>query len=122
MTALLVCLCGGLGAGLRYLLDTSVKNTWHGSFPFSTLLINLIASFFAGLIAALFARLVIDPTTHLLLATGLIGGFSTLSTATVEVVSLVEHLKLRQAAFYLTSTILGPLAATAAGFALGMAL
>ncbi|RBQ00005.1 fluoride efflux transporter FluC [Bifidobacterium xylocopae] len=122
MTALLVCLCGGAGAGLRYLLDSTVKKAWRSPFPLSTLLINLIASLFAGLVAAMAAGLLLDPTTRLLLATGLLGGFSTFSTAMAEVVSLVQGLKLRQAGLYLTSSLLGPLLAGWGGFTLGMAL
>ena len=40
---LLICLCGGLGAGLRYLLDTLVKARWQVDLPLSTMIINLLA-------------------------------------------------------------------------------
>ena len=50
---ILVCLCGGVGASCRYLLDVTIKTYWQRAFPLSTFTINLIAGFLAGLVAAL---------------------------------------------------------------------
>ncbi|BDR52855.1 putative fluoride ion transporter CrcB 3 [Bombiscardovia nodaiensis] len=122
MTALLACLCGGIGAGLRYLLDTTVGRVYKGRWPLGTLLINIIACFFAGLVAALAARLALPSTTHLLLATGLLGGFSTFSTAMNDVVSRMHDGRVGLATIYLLTTILVTLVLTAAGFAVGMSI
>lgn len=40
---ILVCLCGGVGASCRYLLDVTIKTYWQRAFPLSTFTINLIA-------------------------------------------------------------------------------
>ena len=40
---ILVCLCGGVGASCRYLLDATIKTYWQRAFPLSTFTINLIA-------------------------------------------------------------------------------
>ena len=45
---ILVCLCGGVGASCRYLLDVTIKTYWQRAFPLSTFTINLIAGFLAG--------------------------------------------------------------------------
>ena len=42
---ILVCLCGGVGASCRYLLDVTIKTYWQRAFPLSTFTINLIAGF-----------------------------------------------------------------------------
>ncbi|AKV55124.1 putative camphor resistance protein CrcB2 [Bifidobacterium actinocoloniiforme DSM 22766] len=122
MTVLLVCLGGGVGAGARYLLDTAIKRSSHGPFPWSTLVINLIASCFAGLVAAFSSRLLLDPTAHLLLATGLLGGFSTFSTAIADTLSLTRTHRFGQAGLSLLTSMIAPLLAVAGGFAVGMAL
>ena len=54
---ILVCLCGGVGASCRYLLDATIKTYWQRAFPLSTFTINLIAGFLTGLVAALAGHL-----------------------------------------------------------------
>lgn len=85
---ILVCLCGGVGASCRYLLDVTIKTYWQRAFPLSTFTINLIAGFLAGLVAALALGGTLDEPWRLVLATGFLGGFSTFSTAINEMVTL----------------------------------
>ena len=47
---ILVCLCGGVGASCRYLLDVTIKTYWQRAFPLSTFTINLIAGFLAAMV------------------------------------------------------------------------
>ena len=49
---LLVCVCGGLGAVARFVLNTSIQRRWNRVFPLSTLVINITAAFFAGIAAS----------------------------------------------------------------------
>ena len=35
-TFLLVCICGGLGAVARFMLNTSIQRWWHRAYPLST--------------------------------------------------------------------------------------
>ena len=115
---LLICLCGGLGAGLRYLLDTLVKARWQVDLPMSTMLINLLAGFAAGLVAALAAFHGLPAWGRLLLATGLLGGFSTFSTAVNEVLALTRQRRHLAALGYLAASMLLPPLLTALGFLL----
>ena len=85
---ILVCLCGGVGASCRYLLDATIKTYWQRAFPLSTFTINLIAGFLTGLVAALALGGTLDEPWRLVLATGFLGGFSTFSTAINEMVTL----------------------------------
>ena len=87
MTALLVCLCGGLGAVARFVLNTSIQRWWSRAFPLSTFVINVIATFCAGVAAAAYASMAVEQSTYLLFVTGFLGGFSTFSTAINEMVS-----------------------------------
>ena len=115
---LLICLCGGLGAGLRYLLDTLVKAHWQVDLPLSTMIINLLAGLAAGLVAALAAFHGLPNWGRLLLATGLLGGFSTFSTAVNEVLALTRQRRQLAALGYLGASILLPPMLTALGFIL----
>ena len=115
---LLICLCGGLGAGLRYLLDTLVKARWQVDLPLSTMIINLLAGLAAGLVAALAAFHGLPNWGRLLLATGLLGGFSTFSTAVNEVLALTRRRRHLAALGYLAASMLLPPLLTALGFLL----
>ena len=87
---ILVCLCGGVGASCRYLLDVTIKTYWQRAFPLSTFTINLIAGFLAG--------------------------FSTFSTAINEMVTLFRKHRYPTAAAYLVLSLGVPVVAAACGF------
>ncbi|NEG56045.1 fluoride efflux transporter FluC [Bifidobacterium platyrrhinorum] len=116
MTFLLVCLCGGVGAVTRFVVNTSVQRWWNRAFPLSTFIINVIATFCAGIAAGAYASGTVDHGVYLLFVTGFLGGFSTFSTAINEMVSLVRARRLRMAAVYCAMTILVPIGCVAAGW------
>ena len=107
MTALLVCLCGGLGAVARFVLNTSIQRWWSRAFPLSTFVINVIATFCAGVAAAAYASMAVEQSTYLLFVTGFLGGFSTFSTAINEMVSLARNGRFAMAGWYLLATVVG---------------
>lgn len=115
---ILVCLCGGVGASCRYLLDVTIKTYWQRAFPLSTFTINLIAGFLAGLVAALALGGTLDEPWRLVLATGFLGGFSTFSTAINEMVTLFRKHRYPTAAAYLVLSLGVPVVAAACGFRL----
>ena len=41
----LICMCGGLGAVTRFVLNTSIQRWWNRAFPLSTFIINVLATF-----------------------------------------------------------------------------
>lgn len=113
-----VCACGGLGAVARFVLTVSIKKQWHRSFPLATFVINLIATFCAGLAAGAYAHAAVASPTYLLFVTGFLGGFSTFSTAINEIVTLARNGNRATAGIYLAATMLAPLACVALGWAL----
>jgi CrcB protein len=79
---------GGLGAVLRWLLSL-VMNPWFHIVPLGTLAANLIGGYFVGVAAAFFAhRPDLPPEYRLFAITGILGGFTTFSAFSNEVVSL----------------------------------
>lgn len=90
MTLLLVAVLGGLGACVRFLLDTLVARWNPWSIPLGTLVINATASTALGLLTG-WALVHLDlGDLTLVLGTGFLGGYSTLSTASVEGARLVR--------------------------------
>ena len=85
MPLLLVGLAGGAGAGLRFLVDAKVneKNTLR-DFPLGTVVVNVSACFLIGFIVANLPR----GDWNTILATGLVGGYSTFSTASLDAAKL----------------------------------
>lgn len=112
---LAVCLCGGFGASLRYVCDTWIKAHWKRAFPLSTFAINVTAGFAAGAVAALYASATVPDPWHLLLATGLLGGFSTFSTAINEMATLARQRHWPTVCGYLAAAVIAPVAAVACG-------
>ena len=80
MRFLLVCLGGAIGTGARYGIALALPRATPDSFPFAILAVNVIGSFLLGLIASLGATTtLLSPTLRLVLATGVMGGFTTYS-------------------------------------------
>lgn len=114
-----ICIFGGLGAALRYIFDSTVRAVWQSprhAFPLSTLVINVLAGFFAGIVAALAIQSSLELSWKLLLATGFLGGFSTFSTAINEILTLAQSKEYHSAALTLLLSLVAPLVAVACGF------
>ena len=114
---LLVALAGGAGAGLRCVLDRLITSR-PGSFPLGILVVHATGSCARGLLTGLGA--VIWPVVAAVLGVGLLGGYTTFSTVSVEAVLLAERRRWRDAAANLFGTLALALAAAAAGIALGL--
>ena len=85
-----VALAGGLGATLRLVDDGVVRARVHTTLPVGTLLINVVGSLLLGLITGLTLALWLPEAWHLVLGGGLLGGFTTFSTASYETVRLAQ--------------------------------
>ena len=111
-----VAVAGGLGAAARFMLDGALTARLSRSLPTATLVINLLGSFLLGLVTG-----GIDDGAALraALGVGFLGGFTTFSTASVELVRLVRAER-PAAAAALALTMLGlGVAAAVLGLAVG---
>jgi fluoride exporter len=97
-------LLGGIGAVGRFLLDGAVSRRTAGSFPLGTLAVNLSGALTLGVIAGIGTG---EQLTHLL-ATGLLGAYTTFSTWALESERLAEDGELgRGIANFVLSLLLG---------------
>ena len=89
---LLVLLGGAIGTGCRYWLSTFVYSIVEKpSFPYANFIINISGSFIIGILAELFeARILVSPTIRATLLTGVLGGYTTFSSFSLETFSLLR--------------------------------
>jgi fluoride exporter len=87
----IVGLGGLIGSLARYWLAGAAQR-WAGSgFPAGTLTVNVLGSFVVGLVMVLsLDRGLLSADMRLLLAVGLCGGFTTMSTFSYETVALLR--------------------------------
>ncbi|CAM3830180.1 CrcB family protein [Tsukamurella strandjordii] len=116
MTMLLICLGGGLGAVLRFLVDTVLRSRMS---VWSTAVINATGSFLLGLFAGLAAHQSLGASALAVLGTGVCGGYTTFSTATVETLNLLRDRRYRDGAAYGLGTLGVSVVAVWGGYALG---
>jgi fluoride exporter len=86
-----VCLAGGLGASLRFVLDGAIRQHTRATIPLPTMIVNVAGSLLLGLLTGLVLGHVLSHHWQLVVGTGMMGGFTTFSTASVETVRLLEE-------------------------------
>lgn len=113
----------GFGGVLRFAIGTRLAERWGAAFPWHTFAINVAGSFLLGLLFALSGeRGWLPESSRVYLGVGLLGGFTTFSTYSLEGVTLFERgLTLTGLAYVVGSVVVG-LAAAWAGLAMGRAL
>ena len=123
MTYLWVAVGGGLGAMARYALGALIAGRTESAFPWHTLLINVTGSLAIGaLLPLLVDRPQIDPAWRLFLVIGFLGGYTTFSTYSIELVSLARSGHWTAAVgYFVASNALG-LAACALGMVAAQSL
>lgn len=117
---LLVCLGGALGSGARYLASEWAKG--DGPHPVGTWLVNIGGSFLLGFLSAALADSDLSPAWKLGLTTGLMGGFTTYSTFSLETAALIERGSFAHAGMNVGVTLAACLLATFLGLWLGRTL
>lgn len=116
---LVIALGGALGALSRYGLGLWISSKWNQGFPLHTFLINISGAFLLGFLNILFVeRLTVNPLWRLGIGIGFLGAYTTFSTFSFEVITLLEGGSLFTAGLYtLLSIVIG-----FTGVALGVGL
>ncbi|WP_253701975.1 MULTISPECIES: fluoride efflux transporter CrcB [unclassified Dietzia] len=113
---------GGAGAALRYVLDVAVSSRWRRPFPLATFLINVSGSLALGLLVGWFYAGAAKPGWSLavsVIGTGLLGGYTTFSTASYDTLRLGREGRVVMALAYAVGTMAATIAAAASGLWLG---
>ncbi|NCU12818.1 MAG: fluoride efflux transporter CrcB [Sphingomonadaceae bacterium] len=118
--SLLVALGGGIGAWLRFAAGRLIGLS---AFPLATLSVNLIGSLAMGLLAGWLARHGEGGESwRLLLGVGVLGGFTTFSAFSLELVNLIQRGQGGMAAIYASVSVLGGIAGLLLGLGLARSL
>jgi CrcB protein len=114
---LAICLGASLGALSRWALSLGLNHVFP-ALPPGTLIANLVGGYLIGVAMAVFAQTPnLPPEWKLFIVTGFLGGLTTFSTFSAEVVSALQNGRLGWAAATVATHVLGSLAMTLAGLA-----
>ena len=113
---LAVALGGALGSLLRYFVAGAVQTaTWPG-FPWGIFVVNVSGGFAMGVIVELMAlKLNFTPEIRAFLTVGILGGYTTFSTFSLDSVLLIERGHYSSAALYIGGSALLSILALFAG-------
>lgn len=120
LVALLVAVGGGVGSMVRFVLDSVVRARFGGRYPVGTTLINLSGSLLLGLVTALALGQLLSADWRLALGTGVLGGYTTFSTASFETVRLAQTGRIGAALLNGFGMLVGSVVLAAAGFWAGV--
>ncbi len=115
----LVAAGGALGSASRYLVGKAMGPTADASVPWHTFVVNATGAFVLGLLVVLAARLGWPSWWRPLVAAGLLGGYTTFSTFSLETVELALTGHGGTAAAYAAGSLAAGLAGAALGIWLG---
>ena len=113
----LVGIGGAIGSIARYLGGVAVGRVWPSDFPLATMLINICGSLIMGLFIGWLARTTPawQADARLFFAVGVLGGFTTLSSFSLDTVVLLERGEVGQAVLYVLGSVVVSIAALFVG-------
>ena len=111
-----VAIGGGLGSVGRMVLNLAIERRFGDQFPWGILAVNVIGCWLIGVAAAYFALgLPQAPVWLSFLALGVLGGFTTFSTFSLQTVTLFENGAVTSALLYVALSLFLCIGATALG-------
>jgi fluoride exporter len=117
MPLLLVMIGGAIGAGLRYQIGRLSLHLLGPGFPWGTWFINLSGGLLMGLLAGALARAAspAGESWRLIVGVGVLGGYTTFSTFSLEAANMIQRGDWSMAALYVTSSAVGAILLLFAG-------
>ena len=114
---------GAFGAGARHLVGRATLAWWGPAYPWGTLAVNLLGGFTMGVLAGSLARFGQGGEQwRLLIGVGVLGGFTTFSSFSLEVMNMIERGQWGAGLGYALVSVIGSVAALAIGLGLTRAL
>ena len=114
----LVMLGGALGAAARYLVGQALTGWLGPNYPWGTLAVNLIGGLAMGALVGMLARMASAEQARLFLAVGVLGGFTTFSAFSLELVTMIERGAWGLAMGYALASVIAAAVAVMAGLAI----
>ena len=115
----LVFLGGGVGASLRYLAVHALFVMGGMGAAWAIMAVNIVGSLLMGMALALVERGALSfgsTQTQLLIMTGVLGGFTTFSAFSADILKMLQNGHHASAAIYIVGSVVLSLLAIAAGY------
>ncbi len=109
MTVLWVTLGSAIGGALRFWCSGFIARHVGEVFPWGTLVVNVVGSLLIGLIATLTgpdARLLVGTAARQFVMLGILGGFTTFSSFSLQTLALIQDGEWVQACAYVLGSVL----------------
>lgn len=114
---------GAFGSGARHLVGRATLSLLGPNYPWGTLAVNLIGGFLMGLLAGGLVRFgESGEQWRLLLGVGVLGGFTTFSAFSLDVMNMLERGDWIAGLGYVLASVIGAVAALALGLAVARAV
>ncbi len=106
-------IAGALG---RHYMMIAASRIFGNTFPWGTLIINILGSFLIGVVIEVFAlKLNASQELRAFLTVGILGSFTTFSTFSLDTATLIQRGEILMASTYVVSSVLIGLASLFAG-------
>ena len=125
VTYLWIALGGALGSVARYGCSSLVANWFGQSFPWGTLLVNVLGSFVIGFFAAVTGpdgRVLVSGDVRQFVTIGICGGYTTFSSFSIQTLTLVQDGEVIRAGANVVASVALCLASVWLGYAAGAAI
>lgn len=119
MLVLLIFVGAGLGGVARHAVGGWIQTASAGAFPWSTLLINVTGSLLLAALYAMVEGSAAAPQWRAFLGVGVLGGYTTFSTFSVDALRLLQAGEAGRALLYVAGSVVLSLAAAALGLRAG---
>ena len=107
---------GAIGSAARYVLNGLIQSPAWGGFPFGIFVVNISGGLVMGLLTELMAlKWNVSLELRAFLTTGILGGYTTFSTFSLDSVMLIQRHAYGQAAVYVAGSALLSILALLAG-------
>lgn len=107
MHTLIIFMGAGLGGVLRYAVSNAAYFLFGRAFPFGTLVVNATGSFLMGLLFVLIIERAntLSPTLRSFILIGLLGGYTTFASFSIETINLLENGDVHYAMIYILLSV-----------------
>ncbi len=107
---------GAIGSIFRYAVSGLDFKFSNGIFPTGTLIVNLAGSLIIGFLWGLFERFEFSPLLRVFLFVGILGGFTTFSSFSLENLNLLRDGEVKTAVIYILITNIAGLGLAFGGY------
>jgi len=110
---------GGCGALSRYLIIDQINKISSNSFPYGTILVNVLGALLIGIIYhLLISKIIINEQLKVFITIGFLGGFTTFSSFNLDFFKLIESGNIFLAIVYALASFLITIVAFYIGYSL----